>query len=109
MGAPPLDNARIHDRAGPADGVEEHLVRVDLNGEEHPVLVVPRRREARAWVNVAEGELAPGADHKVRDPMLRLRPLVDMVVPREVDGDVVLEEDWLEQLTQAEFRAVPRA
>ncbi len=32
-----------------------------------------------------------------------------MVVPGEVDGDVVLEEDWLEQLTQAEFRAVPPA
>src|SRR5512132_2903876 len=102
---PPLDDARIHDRAGPADGVEEHLVPVDLDGDEHAVPVVPRGHEARARVDVAEGELAPGAGHEVRDPTLRLRPLVDMVVPGEGHGDVVLEEDWFEQFTQAEPRA----
>ena len=53
-------------------------------------------------VDVARPQLAPRPHDEVRDPLLRLHALVEVVVAGEHDAHVVLHEERLEHFAQAE-------
>ena len=62
-----------------------------------------------APVDVARPQLAARSHDEVRDPFLRLHPLVEVVVSGEDDAHVVLHEERLEHFAQPKVRAVPVA
>ena len=103
------EDTRVDGLARARDGVKVHLVADDFSGHERQVGIESLRRKARPSVDVARPQLASGPDDKVRDPLLRLNALVEVVVPGEHDAHVVLQEERLEHFAQAEVRAVPVA
>src|SRR5262245_19266930 len=91
----PADLARVDDPAAPGPSFEMEVVSRDLDEREGVVLIEVRGGEAR-WPNVPPAELTARSVDEIRNALLRLDPLVDVVVAREHDVDTVLDEQGLE-------------
>src|SRR6266542_2524361 len=89
---PARDHAPVEDLARAGDGVEPHLVPVDLRHHEALILVVTRLRQPRAFVDIPLAQLPARARDEVDDPALRFYALVEVVAPCEHDADAVLAE-----------------
>ena len=85
-----VDDAGVDDRSRADDGVERQVVAVDFHQHERLVGVVAERRQRRALAQVARAQLARRALDEVRDPVLRLDPLVGVIVAGEDQADAVL-------------------
>jgi hypothetical protein len=77
------------------NGVEPHLVPVDLGGHEALILIVARRRQPRALVDISLAQLPARSHDEVDDPVLRFHAFVKVIVPGEDDADVVPDEERL--------------
>src|SRR5258705_8730551 len=93
--AVPMDDAVIHARAGAADRLEVRLVAGNLPQHERIVGVEAGGHQARR-ADVVRAQRTARARYEVCNAPLRLRPLVEVLVPRQHEADVVGDERRLE-------------
>src|SRR5664279_5502838 len=82
---------------------------VDDFSDEERVVGIEANVGQRGLLDVAATQLAPGPYDEIRDALLGLDALIDMVVPAEDHADAVFDEHRLERRPQRQGRTVRRA
>src|SRR5215467_12092142 len=100
-----MDRSGIDGQPGPRNRLEEQISPGDLDQHEALILIEAGGLELGPH-DVAAAQLAARALDEVVDPLLRVQALVEMLVPREDDGDAVPDEERLEDNAQLHRRAV---
>src|SRR5215471_1726667 len=100
-----MNRSGVDDQPGPRNRVEQQVSPGDLDQHEALILIETRGLELGPH-DVAAAQLAACALDEVVDPLLWIQAFVEVLVPREDDGDAVPNEERLEDNTQLHRRAV---
>src|SRR5688572_21369398 len=80
---PSRDDTRVDDGTATRDGFEEHPVALDLDERERIVGIESLRGHRRVVAEISPAQLRGPTLYEVIDPLLRLQPFVQVLVPSE--------------------------
>ena len=103
------EDTRVDGLPHSRDGIKVHFVAANFSGHENLIGIEPLSRNARPSVDVAHSQLAPRPYDKIRDPLLRLNSLVEVIVAVKHYAHIVFYEKRFKYFAQPEVRAVPVA